>query len=216
MSADIFVYLDTVQFSKNGVQNRNQIKTPHGAQWLTVAVKHELGRSIRDTQIADPKSTSKHWKTLQANYARTSGFQRWNDELHDLLNHQWQTLDEACIASTEWMIKKLGVETNRLRASEIPGTHGRASELVASICEALKGDQYLTGTGALAYLEQNDFKRVGCEVQVQRWKPFIYQQAHDEAGFIPDLSTLDLLLNNPDTATEMISAAGSWEALQGE
>jgi hypothetical protein len=114
------------------------------------------------------------------------------------------------------MMEKLGVETNRIRASEIGGTHGRASELVASICEALKADQYLTGTGALAYLEHNDFKRIGCEVQVQRWKPLSYQQAHAEAGFIPDLSTLDLILNNPDTATEMISAAGSWEALQSE
>jgi WbqC-like protein len=214
MSADIFVYLDTVQFSKNGVQNRNQIKTAHGAQWLTIAVKHELGRSIRDTQIADAKATIKHWKTLQANYARTPGFERWKDELHELLHHEYRTLDEVAIASTEWMIEKLGFSNQRMRASEIPETHGRASELVASICKALAADQYLTGTGALAYLQADDFKRMGCEVQVQRWKPFSYEQDHGD--FIPDLSTLDLLLNNPETAAEMITSAGSWEALQSE
>jgi WbqC-like protein len=214
MSADIFVYLDTVQFSKNGVQNRNQIKAAHGAQWLTIAVKHELGRSIRDTQIADAKATIKHWKTLQANYARTPGFERWKDELHELLHHEYRTLDEVAIASTEWMIEKLGFSNQRMRASEIPETHGRASELVASICKALAADQYLTGTGALAYLQADDFKRMGCEVQVQRWKPFSYEQDHGD--FIPDLSTLDLLLNNPETAAEMITSAGSWEALQTE
>ena len=216
MSADIFVYLDTVQFSKNGVQNRNQIKTVQGAQWLTVPVKHELGRSIRETEIADPKFTSKHWKTLQANYARTIGFQLWKDELHDLFDREWQTLSDVAIASTEWMIEKLGISNKRLRASEISGVQGQASALVASICEALKGDQYLTGTGALAYLEPNDFKRIGCDVKVQRWTAFSYSQTHTETGFVPDLSTLDLLLNDPDSAAKLISGAGGWEALPGE
>ena len=211
MSADIFVYLDTVQFSKNGVQNRNQIKTSQGPQWLTVAVKHDLGQSILDTQLVDANVGVKHWKTLQANYARTPGFQRWKDELHALLHQQYLTLDEVTIASTEWMIDKLEISNKRLRASEITGAHGRASELVASICEALEGDQYLTGTGALAYLQAEDFKRIGCEVLVQRWQPFSYQQPHGD--FVPDLSTLDLLLNNPDKAGELIRGAGSWEAL---
>ena len=211
MSADIFVYLDTVQFSKNGVQNRNQIKTSQGPQWLTVAVKHDLGQSILDTQLVDANVGVKHWKTLQANYARTPGFQRWKDELHALLHQQYLTLDEVTIASTEWMIDKLEIRNKRLRASEITGAHGRASELVASICEALEGDQYLTGTGALAYLQAEDFKRIGCEVLVQRWQPFSYQQPHGD--FVPDLSTLDLLLNNPDKASELIRGAGSWEVL---
>lgn len=212
MSADIFVYLDTVQFSKNGVQNRNQIKASQGSQWLTVAVKHVLGQSILDTQLADPNVGVKHWKTLQANYARTPGFQRWKDELHAILHQQYLTLDEIAIASTEWMIDKLEISNKRVRASEITGTHGHASELVASICKALNGKHYLTGTGALAYLEAEDFKRIDCEVLVQRWQPFTYQQPHGD--FTRDLSTLDLLLNNPDKAAELIANAGSWEALE--
>jgi len=212
MSADIFVYLDTVQFSKNGLQNRNQIKTSQGPQWLTVAVKHEFGRSILDTPLAEVNATVKHWKTLQANYARTPGFQRWKDELHDLLHQEFRTIDEVAIASTEWMIDKLGISNKRLRASEIPETHGRASELVASICEALEADQYLTGTGALDYMQAEDFKLINCKVLVQRWNPFSFQQAHGD--FIANLSTLDLLLNEPDKAPELIAAAGSWEALE--
>jgi hypothetical protein len=71
VSADIFVYLDTVQFTKNGVQNRNRIKTPTGAQWLTLPVRHQFGASIRETSIADPGATGKHWKTVVNNYSRT-------------------------------------------------------------------------------------------------------------------------------------------------
>ncbi|HEY0722850.1 MAG TPA: WbqC family protein [Pyrinomonadaceae bacterium] len=216
MSADIFVYLDTVQFSKNGVQNRNQIKTKQGPQWLTVPVQHELGQSIRETHLVDANITVKHWKTLQANYARTPGFQRWKEELQLLLTQTYQTLDQVAIASTEWMLEKLGFSSKRVKASDIPETHGRASELVASICKALDADRYLTGTGALAYLERADFDRINCEVEVQRWRSFTYEQAGTETGFAPDLSTLDLLLNHPDTATDMIAAAGSWEVLKSE
>ena len=38
LQADIFCYLDTVQYKKNEWQNRNRIKTAQGWQWLTVPV----------------------------------------------------------------------------------------------------------------------------------------------------------------------------------
>jgi len=210
MSADIFVYLDTVQFSKNGLQNRNQIKTANGALWLTVPVKHELGKTIANIEMADPRIGPKHWKTLQANYSQASGFKRWHEELRNLLHDGATSMAELAIASTEWMLEKLNVQTKRVRASELSGIEGQASKLVASICEALGADTYLTGTGALDYMDRADFK---CEVCVQQWKPFTYRQQWENVGFVPDLSTLDLLLNCPDEASGMIANAGSWKLL---
>lgn len=219
LSADIFVYLDTVQFSKNGVQNRNQIKTAQGANWLTLPVRHELGRTIMETKIADAaRSRGKHWKTLCANYARTPGFARWKDELQSLfLDQPTDSLCDLAIASTEWMLSKLvgrGAGGRRIRASEIVSARGEASELVASICQAMEAASYLTGTGALAYLDAGDFSAIGCEVLVQEWRPFEYPQAHPRAGFVADLSALDLLLNCPDTAAQLIRSAGNWRALR--
>ena len=208
MSADIFVYLDTVQFSKNGLQNRNQIKSRQGALWLTLPVRHEFGQTIAQTQIADPRAATKHWKTLEANYSHSAGFKRWHQELRDLLHTRATSLAEVAIASTEWMLEKLDVKTKRLRASELERCEGQASKLVASICDELGAQMYLTGTGALAYLDQADFS---CDVSVQQWQPFEYSQQWD--GFVPDLSTLDLLLNCPDEAAHMIANAGSWKAL---
>jgi len=213
MSADIFVYLDTVQFSKNGVQNRNQIKTASGPLWLTLPVKHEFGRSISETRIVDLRAIEKHWKTLVANYSRTPGFIRWQDELKSLLHTETESVAEIAIASTEWMLEKLGIETKRVRASELAGIEGSASTLVASICKSLGADEYFTGTGALSYLNPADFD---CGIMVQQWRPFEYEQAHPSAGFVPDLSTLDLLLNCPDTAADLITSAGSWKPLEME
>lgn len=213
MSADIFVYLDTVQFSKNGLQNRNQIMTGSTAHWLTVPVKHRLGQTLRETEIADQKATTKHWKTLQANYSHSSGLRRWRQELGSLLESNHSSLAELAIASTEWMLEKLAIQTKRVRASELPESSERASKLVASICRQFDADTYLTGTGALEYLDPLDFAEIGCEVLVQVWEGLTYPQQHRAGGFVPDLSTLDLLLNCPDEAAEMIRSAGSWNRL---
>lgn len=211
LSADIFVYLDSVQFSKNGVQNRNQIKTAQGPLWLTIPVRNHLGQLLKDTRVAEPGATRKHWKTIRTSYARTPGFARWQTELESLLDRDSDFLLAPAIDSTEWMLSKLDVRTERIKASEIDGASGEASKLVASICSALRATSYLTGTGALAYLNQRDFAEIGCEVMVQQWKPFTYDQTGTE--FVPDLSTLDLLLNCPDQAADMIEVAGSWEPI---
>ncbi|PIR50149.1 hypothetical protein COU79_01025, partial [Candidatus Peregrinibacteria bacterium CG10_big_fil_rev_8_21_14_0_10_54_7] len=39
VKADVFVFLDNVQFTKNSYQNRAKIKGLRGEQWLTVPVK---------------------------------------------------------------------------------------------------------------------------------------------------------------------------------
>jgi hypothetical protein len=216
LAADVFVYLDTVQFSKNGMQNRNQIKTAQGATWLTLPVKHEFGQSILETRIADPKAAPKHWKTLVAAYAQTNGFKLWRDELQAVLTGaRTDSLCDLAIASTEWMMEKLNVRARRIRASEIPeAPEGQASELVASICKALGATTYLTGTGALAYMNPEDFKRINCQIRVQEWSGLVYEQAHTRTDFVPDLSTLDLLLNCPEQAAQLIEAAGNWRPLQ--
>ena len=210
MAADVFVYLDTVQFSKNGVQNRNQVKTDAGARWLTVPVKHHFGQRLNEIEVADPSCTAKHWKTLQANYSRTPGFLQWKAELEQLLNANYEFLVEAAIASTKWMLEKLETKTQCVRASDLKHIGGESSKLVASICRELGATFYLTGTGALAYLKTDDFSAINCEIHVQEWKPFEYQQASESIGFVNDLSTLDLLLNCPDSAAQLIKEAGSW------
>lgn len=214
MSADIFVYLDTVQFSKNGLQNRNQIKAGSQALWLTLPVKHRLGQSIRETEIADKRAKHKHWKTVNSFYSKSSGFKEFEAELDTLFHADAGSLSETAIASTEWMLEKLNVKTRRIRASELSGVEGRASELVASICRQLGARTYLTGTGALEYLNVEDFRPIGCDIQVQTWSKLEYRQQRDEEGFVADLSTLDLLLNCPGEAADLILAAGGWKPLQ--
>ena len=50
-NADVFVFLDTVQFKKNEWQNRNRIKGPKGWQWITVPVSYQFPEKICEIKI---------------------------------------------------------------------------------------------------------------------------------------------------------------------
>ena len=76
--ADIFVHLDNVQFQKNGLQNRNKIRTQQGWQWLTVPVAHHFGQLILDVQLdAGGTWPLKHWNALATNYSRAPFFKQY-------------------------------------------------------------------------------------------------------------------------------------------
>lgn len=216
LSADVFVYLDTVQYEKNGRQNRNQVKSSQGATWLTIPVRHCLGQRINEVEIAEPRALRKHAQSVALNYGRSSGYRRWRDEIDMLLvGTQYTRLVDIAIASTEWLLSKLGVASRRVRASGLDLTLPKGTEGVANICAHFGADTYLTGRGALEYLRFEPFSAVGCDVEVQTWRPVQYEQLWPARGFIPDLSSLDLLLSHPDEVLSLVAQAGGWEPLWG-
>ena len=50
--ADVFCFLDNVQYKKNDWQNRNRIKTAQGWQWLTVPVHYRYPQKISDQKLS--------------------------------------------------------------------------------------------------------------------------------------------------------------------
>ncbi|MCJ7603677.1 MAG: WbqC family protein [Desulfobulbaceae bacterium] len=211
LSADLFIYLDTVQFSKNGLQNRNQIKTANGACWLTLPVQQKLGQKICETQIANSNILKKHAKSIVASYAKTPGFRLWKEELEQCMSvSEGSTLSDITITITEWMLKKLGARNKRVRMSSLPEIDGQKGELILNICRHFQADDYLTGKGSLAYMDINAFQEINCNVLVQECTPIHYQQAFPKQDFIPDLSALDLLMSCPDEARELILTHCKW------
>jgi hypothetical protein len=202
---DVFVYLDTVQFQKNGVQNRNQIKTAQGAKWLTVPVNASLGQSIRETRIADQRWQKKHIASIQQNYARAPFLAAFNAGLRPLLEHTWESLCELNVAVTEWMLDCLGIGCKRVRASQLNAT-GAKDDLVIDICGELGATLYLSGKGAKDYQDEAKFLKQGIRLHYHEYHSQIYEQCYPEAGFIADLSALDLILNVGPRAREVMLA----------
>src|SRR5437870_12694072 len=88
--ADVFVFLDTVQFEKNGWQNRNRIKTAAGPQWLTVPVRARLGTAIADVAIDTVQPWApRHLRAIELAYRRAAGWAGSGEGLRGFSSRPW-------------------------------------------------------------------------------------------------------------------------------
>ena len=74
--ADLFVFYDDVQFTKEDWRNRNRIKTKDGLKWLTVPCGSGIDRRICDVRIENSRWQRKHWEAIRHAYGRAAHFQR--------------------------------------------------------------------------------------------------------------------------------------------
>ncbi len=100
--ADVFVYLDNVQFRKNEFQNRNKIKTSQGWQWLTVPVSYNFPASIEEVKIQNNLNWKrKHLGSIQTNYQKALYFDKYYQDIFELYAKDYEFLFEINIDSAE-------------------------------------------------------------------------------------------------------------------
>lgn len=210
MSADLFIYLDTISFSKNSYQNRNMIKNDSGSMYLTLPVKQSLGQKIKDVELSTSIALKKHWKSISNNYSRSKGFKLYSNELAALYNQCSNNLCEISINIITWLLEKTGINTKCIRASGINGIDYRLSnsKLISNICNNIGCTTYLSGTGGKNYIDVNDFCDI--DINIQEWKCIPYNQQFRNTMFIEDLSIIDLFLNNPECVKKYIHDCGGW------
>jgi hypothetical protein len=193
--ADVFVYLDTVQFEKNSFINRNRIKTAQGVQWLTIPVKTRghLSATLRDTQIETGQDwRTKHLKAIAMNYRRAAHFPACFRQLESLLSDSQTNLAELCWAQLRFWLELFAIETHVVRASELD-VLGTKSDLVLALCRHFGADHYLSGALGRDYLVVEDFRAAGVEVEFQQFAPPVYPQLWGD--FVPALSVVDYWMN---------------------
>ena len=194
--SDLFIILDTVAFQKNGLQNRNQIKTAQGAHWLTVPVKQQLGQKIQDVKIDNITDwRRKHWQTIRQCYRKAAAFEAYEKDLEVLYSQEWAGLSELNIELMTLMLRWMGIRTPIIRSSQMKAT-GSASDLVLNLCLEVEATRYLSGMGGMNYLEPEAFEKAGVEIAYRpSVLPEFYAQMFPQAGFINHLSSLDIMLN---------------------
>lgn len=193
--ADIFVHLDDVQFDKHGWRNRNQVKGPKGASWLTVPILHagRFGQTVLDVEIDRTSNWQrKHLATIQQFYARAPFVDTIAPQFGSLLAEGWDKLVDLDLAVIDWLALTLGISTPRFRASQL-GIVGERSDRLLSLCIHFGATRYLSGSAARSYLDVDKFARAGIEVLWQDYAHPVYRQQH--GPFIAHLSAIDLVLN---------------------
>lgn len=211
-AADVLVFLDTVQYEKNGWQNRNRVKTKDGPRWLTVPVRARLGVSIADVDVdAGQPWGRRHWTAIEHAYARAPYFERYAVALRDFYGRPWPRLAPLAVDSATWLGRTAGVVTPTRLASELGVTVADPTGRLVALCQALGATTYLAGRDGVAYMDLGQFAAAGIEVRAQRYDHPVYPQLHGE--FVPLLSALDLLLMTGDEALAILRQGDAWERL---
>jgi hypothetical protein len=201
--ADVFVFLDTVQFKKNEYQNRNLIKGPGGAQWLTVPVIHSFGQAIRDVRINnDVDWRKKHIMGVSSCYGRAPFFGDYIGYVEDLVTGPCAGLSDLNVACSKLIARLLGIKTRLVTASDLGEVSCDRDGRLVEIVKRLGGDAYLSGEGGRGYINADVFREANIELLFQRFTPPEYPQLF--GGFVPNLSTIDLLFNVGKQAIDYI------------
>jgi hypothetical protein len=193
--ADVFVFLDTVQFEKNSFINRNRIKTPHGVQWLTVPVRHKghLTDTLRNTEVEYSRPWAQsHLKSVRMNYARARFFESCLPKLEALLNDGRANLAELCWRQLRFWLAEFAIPTRVVRSSELP-VSGRKAALIMELCRHFGADRFLCGALGRNYLCAEEFRTAGIELEFQSYESPVYPQLWGD--FVPRLSIVDYWMN---------------------
>ncbi|MDH3267270.1 MAG: WbqC family protein [Ignavibacteria bacterium] len=204
---DCFVFLDDAQFSKNSFINRNKIKTPRGADWLTLPVQSsgKFGQNINEVRINNFADTNKKiLTTIKMNYSKAEYFKQYFPELEEIFNNSSENLSELNINLILWIYKILQINKQFYYSSKILDVQGSATEKLISICEKLECNTYLSGFGGLKYQEEELFSAANIELKIYNFNHPQYSQLWGE--FLPNLSILDLILNCGEEGRDLLGA----------
>lgn len=208
--ADEFVHLDDVQFQKGGVINRVQLKTATGPQWLTVPVcRFGSLPLICDVEL-DYRTgwREKHIKTLQLNYARAPYIAAAAAIVSDVYAERPRTIADLNIAGIERCARELGLQPRFSISSATPVT-GTSTTRLIELLVPRGATRYVSGLGALGYLDEPLMREHGIEVRVMAYNRTPYRQLH--GAFDPHVSILDTIANlGPDALAVLDSPAIPW------
>jgi hypothetical protein len=190
--------------------NRNKVKTPQGALWLTVPVSFEFGQLINEVKINNKTNwREKHLKTLEVNYKRANFFKNVFEIIKGIYYlKDWQNLSDFNISLIRAMLSYLGLNKPFVKSSTLD-IQSKGTELLIQIVEKVGGDVYLSGFGGAKYQEEKLFKKEGIRLIYYDFTHPIYKQLWDD--FIPNLSIIDLLFNMGPESVEIIRNSGGFK-----
>lgn len=189
--ADVYIYLDDVQYSKGSFTNRVQIRFGHDTKWLTVPLEKKGSfQKICDLRPSATDWRAQHLAQLGHAYATTPH----REQILGLADRSYRQigLTDMLIAGIESAADFMNIGQHRrvLRSTEM-NVDGRSSQRVLDLVRAVGGKRYVTGHGAANYLDHHAFEAGGVEVEYIDYG--LAEWPRDGSEFSPYVSCLDLI-----------------------
>lgn len=195
--ADLYLVLDHVQFV-NGTSrawtHRDKIKTPKGAQWLSISVQ-KVPRDTPINQVA--LSDAADWRSanlrlLQTNYCQAPFYDQIMPYLRRLYSEPASMLVDFNLSSIRMLMSLLDVERPMVLSSTL-APEGARNELLVDLLRKVGAGRYLSGVGARDYMDESLFAAADIEVLWQDFRHPVYPQQFGK--FEAYLSAIDVLFN---------------------
>jgi hypothetical protein len=195
--ADVYVFLDNVQFEQRSWQSRNRIKSVNKFVWLSIPTHHESQSKITDVEIDNSKTWQKqHYNAIRTSYGKAPHFGRYSAFLKSIYESNWNELVLLNISLIRYFASQLGLSPIFVRASKL-GLEGKRTNLLLDICKMFGADRYVSSIGAKNYMQEDGaksvFDKANIKVEFLEVKSLVYPQLFGE--FISELSVIDLLFN---------------------
>lgn len=166
-AADIFVFLDDVNFIKRGFVNRNQVIDKKGnIIRITLPVqKASQNRQIREHFYAS--DNGKTLKTIEHCYAGKPGYPTWIPLVRAILRgHADKRVSNLNEASIRNPLATLDNGTRFTRSSVLdPESSLVGEERILHLCQTLKADQYLNLPGGQNLYNPDLFAKCGIHLK---------------------------------------------------
>lgn len=200
---DVYVLLDSVQFTKNNYQNRNRLIDQNGMPfWSTAPVRMagHTDKRIVDMELDNTQPWSrKTWARIAGAYRRHPYFSALAPELESIFMGGHVRLVDLNLDLIELFRRQLGISVPMVRSSTME-VEGIRSELLLSICKTLGAETYLSGPSGRDYLDTALFSAAGIALDYHAFK----HPTYSAPIFQPYLSSLDLLFNHGPKSREIL------------
>ena len=201
---DLFILHDDLQYTKGDWRNRNKIKTPRGAEWISVPVHYDHTRQlIEETRIDyDTPWAQKMLNRIRESYHRAPCFEPYFSELNDLLIAPAISISEMNLRLINWACRHLDISTP-ITFSKQYHPQGTKTERLLGILKQVKATTYLSGPAAQTYLIPQLFEQAGIRLE---YKTYIYPEYEQlYPPFEPGVSVIDLLFMTGEQASKYIA-----------
>ena len=204
-NSDAFVMFDIADYSKNGLMNRNKIRTADGWMYLTVPIEKKFHtKPFNEVMLPpDQRWREDHWKAILFNYKKAEYFGSYSDFFEKLYRKKHKTLMELNEEIILYIFNQLGIEVKIFKTTEL-ATDKRLKKtgILLDILKSISADTYLSGAGGKTYIEPEKFEEAGIELRFQEYEHPEYKQRFD--GFVPFMAAIDALFNLGEKARNMV------------
>jgi len=203
--ADVFIWLDDVQYRRRYFQNRAKIKSQNTDIWITVPIKKpDYLAEIKAIEI-QKEALPKMLVTLESLYKKTPFFTDFFNDIKNIFLKKHTLLSDLNYDLFMYLIKVLDVKTKIVKSSDIPLNNiTNPNERLLKLCQHFEATQYIAGKGGKNYMDLDLFKQNNIEILWQKFPNQNIEYEQINGSFIHGLSIIDVLFNTGVEKTKQL------------